>query len=211
MRASTDVVLSNEDPVVYLALVDRLLSFYQPANLVAVSIVHEIAESTWQRARLQRALKTLWESALAAVSTSPDMPEEERTALAATQLAGRGPLARVNREIVRYTQAITRAERRLHFVHKTFTAGYHGANEEFTADHAIDPTPTMIVETNQTSDDEPLVYTSESDPETMDFLRRQFPTRRIALIGPRRDVTYPANTPAPPTIPINAKSRPRVT
>ena len=198
MRVDPEIVLSNEDKVVFYALVDRLLSFYQPANLVAVTIVHEIAESTWQRARLQRALKSLWESALAEVPATPGMTEDQRTAQAAIQLTGRGPLARINREITRYTQAISRAERRLHFVHKNFTAGYLGANEEFTADNAIDPTPTMIVETNDTNESEPLVYTSESDPKTMEFLRREFPTRRIAIVGPRRAVTYPANSSAPP-------------
>jgi hypothetical protein len=99
-------------------------------------------------------------------------------------LSGNGVLSKLNREIARLQQTLSRSERRIKFIHANFPDFAPGPNKRTqepeatnTANEALTPT-----EPENHDNSEPPVFTTENIPEVIAAYKREFPGRRIVIV-----------------------------
>jgi hypothetical protein len=194
-----EACIANEERKDYEALVDQLIAIYKPANQLALDAVGDIAVARWQIRRFEACITMTWNLSLAAATRRPNTfaPElvEIKVMVDATAelLSGNSVLIKLNREIARLQQLISRAERRIKFVHQNFP----------DSPEQTQPDPPPPVENTPLTGDKPgdcnprpaPVYTSECTQTVIDGYRKLYPGRPIVILPPETGADGPDSVP----------------
>ena len=186
-------VLCNEERQKYARLVEGLLAIYQPVNEAARSIVKGIAVARWEVSRLHACITMHWNLALVdnaalASTLAPELLEMHAMVRASTSLyANNGPVRLLNRQIDQLENRIARFERRLKFLHNTFS------NPGITPQpQPIENTTESTPESENTPKNEPPVYITENSPAVIEHYKKLFPNSEIIVL-PADDVAKGIN------------------
>jgi hypothetical protein len=185
-----EAVLCIEDKKEYERVVEELMAVYKPQNQSAFAIIADMAAARWQIYRLNLCITMHWNLALLKAGRKPSDPGDELHQIkimvdASTELlSGNGVLSKLNREIARLQQTLSRSERRIKFIHANFPDFAPGPNkrtepedEENITNEALTPT-----EPENNGNSEPPVFTTENVPEVIAAYKREFPGRRIVIV-----------------------------
>ena len=196
-----EACIANEERADYYVLVDQLIAIYKPINRIAFDAVGDIAVARWQIRRFEACITMTWNLSLADATRhtntfAPELAEIKVMVDATIELfTGSSVISKLNREISRLQQVITRAERRIKFIHQHFP----------NSAERTQPDPEPDVETTALSSEPPHalpnlaapVYTSECDQTIIEQYQRLYPGRPIVILPPTAGEDGRENLPDP--------------
>ena len=182
------VALCSEDRGEYYQLFDEQLKVYQPLNLVAKSVVRDIAIARWQILRLDICLTSQWNLALIEqgqkpLTVVPELGEIQTMARSVEALyTGYAIAHRLNRQIDQLGVRIARLQRQLRDLRQNGAAPKN--IDERTQQNPPQPVANTANEPEKPQRDEQPVFITENTPEVIAYYKNLYPGREIIIMPP---------------------------